>query len=179
MKLINNKTFASFDIDEKKISCYSHKEYSILEGDVVETKYIRELASIDKYRNFTIAAIVQYSDEEKTTIDAKINDEQAYNDYIASFKGFKYKLATHGSILSELNPYHAFYKIGLLEMNDVETVYSETGDLTKTKTFWNNLQKPFYDVLTDTTILADDGTKMFELEINPLLANETTNTTTV
>lgn len=179
MKLINNKTFASFDIDEKKISCYSHKEYYILEGDVVETKYIKELTSIDKYHNFTIVTVVQYSEEEKAAIDTKLKDEQDYKDYIASFKGFKYKLTIHGSILSELNPYYAFYKIGLLEMNYVETVYSETGDLTKIKSFWNNLQKPFYDVLTDTTILADDGTKMFELEINPLLANETTNTTTI
>ena len=179
MKLINNKTFASFDIDEKKISCYSHKEYSILEGDVVEIKYIKELASKDKYHNFTIVTIIQYSEEEKVAIDAKIKDEQDYKDYIASFRGFKYKLATHASILSELNPYHSFYKIGLLEMNDVEVVYSEAGDLIKTNTFWNNLQKPFYDVITDTTILADDGTKMFELEINPLLADETTNTATI
>lgn len=178
MRLIHNTTFISYIIEENKLSCFSSKDYSILEGNIIESKYIKELIIIDNYNNFNRVSILEATDEEKLIIDDRIKKELEYEEYINSFLGYKYKVTSHISIIEELNPYYFLYKIGIVEKNPTKTIYDSSNNLTHIVSFWNELKQPFYDILFDETILATDGTKMFILETNPTIKDEASDTIT-
>lgn len=183
MKLINKNSFAVIEIEDNTITAYNFNEFYILQLSTIlnldnsesvsyipNKKYIKGLNIVGYRDSFTVVSIIEMTNEEKLIVEETELKEAEKQKHIDSFKGFKYKLKAHGSILDEMNTFHKLYQIGLAEGNDRDLVYNENGEVDYIFSYWNNITPQILIILTDETIFIDNDQskgRMFQLEVNP------------
>ena len=170
MKLINLKTKSLVTIDESELTAYSYIDYAILESDYIDAMFIKGIELIGTFNNYNVVKIISMTDDEMSLLSSELGAKQELQNKVESFKGYKYKLISHGSIIDETNTFHKLYQIGLAEGNDRDLVYDEDGEISYIISYWNHIIPQILIIFNDETIFVDNDKnkgRMFQLEVNP------------
>ena len=170
MKLINLKTKLLVTIDESELTAYSYVDYAILESDYIDAMFIKDIELTGTFNNYKIVKLISMTDDEMSSLVSELGAKQELQNKIESFKGYKYKLTSHSSIMDETNTFHKLYQIALAEGNDRDLIYNENGEVDYIISYWNHIIPQVLIILNDETIFVDNDEnkgRMFQLEVNP------------